>query len=223
MFRPAMIIAALLIGLFTSLAIAVVIALIGRDPIPLENLNDIAFDGFERQRWLHRSPDAWQDGLPIVADYHWAGGRLIWIMGVKNEVTAEDPSSPEWASQWARRKAFSIIIEQYGWPLLCAYKEKWSETQGRNQVDSGENLFVIGKHQLPRRILWFSLIGNTMIYGSITWIIMMSIVLIRRWNRLRSGRCPHCAYRLQDRIAGGCQECGWNRTEPGATDSEVPM
>ena len=230
MFRPAMMLAAILIGVFTSLAIVIVIALIGRDPIPLDYLEDAEYSAFELQRWRYRSPEAWHEFTPWVLDYHWAGGRFVSIFGVKNEVQTDDYSSPEYASQLARREGYTIDIEQEGWPFFCAYKEKWSQTQGRNQVDSGENILVIGTHRFPRRILWTGLIGNTLIYGSFAWIIMMSIVLARQWYRLRSGRCPNCAYRLQDRIAEGCPECGWNRpaashaeSEPGATDSEVPM
>ena len=213
MFRPVMMFAVILIGVFTSLAIVVVIVLIGRDPIPIGNTEDASFAAFERQRWGHHSPDAWQEFVPWVQDYHWNGGRFVVILGVKNRVTSDDdPSSPEGAAKYARQETFVIYAEQFGWPFFCAYKERWSQTQGRNQVDSGENILVIGKHRIPRRILWTGLLGNMLIYGAFVWMIMMSLSLARRWNRLRSGRCPQCAYRLQDRIAEGCPECGWNRS-----------
>ena len=221
MFRPAIMLAAILIGVFVSLTIVVAIALIGRDPIPLDYLKEAEYAAFERLRWGHHSPEAWQDFTPWILDYHWAGGRFVSIFGVKNEVQTDDYSSPECASQLARREGYSIDIEQYGWPLLCAYKEKWSETLGRNVVSHDENIFVIGSHRLPGRILGLGLIGNTLIYGSFAWIILMSIVLACRWYRLRSGRCPNCAYRLGDQLDNGCPECGWNRLDPGATDSEA--
>ena len=34
-------------------------------------------------------------------------------------------------------------------------------------------------------------------------------------------RCPKCATKLDSVDAASCPECGWNRTEPGATDSEA--
>ncbi|MCH7602282.1 MAG: hypothetical protein IIB54_05915 [Planctomycetes bacterium] len=213
MFRPVIVLAATLNWVFTSLAIVVVLVLIGRDLMILpEDLEEPALASFERQRWRHHSPDAWQDFTPGVLDYHWAGGRKVWIVGVKNRIKTEDLSSPEWASQWARQKAIVINIEQYGWPFLCAYKERWNQKQGSNIVVQGENVFVIGSLRLPSRIMGLGLIGNTLIYGAFAWVILMSIVLTRRWNRLRSGRCPNCAYFLQDRIADGCPECGWNRS-----------
>ena len=212
--------AAILIGVVISLAIVVVIVLIGRDPIPIGDLTETAFGGFDRQRWRHRAPEAWQDFTPWVMDYQWAGGRLVTIFGTKNEVQTDDYSSPEFASQLAKREAYSINIVQEGWPFYCAYKEKWSQNQGNNLIVRGDNILVIGKHQFPKRIMWTGLLGNTLIYSLFAWVIMLSLSLTRQWNRLRSGRCPNCAYHLQDRIDEGCPECGWNRSVTSEAESE---
>ncbi len=71
---------------------------------------------------------------------------------------------------------------------------------------------------MPMKPWWPGMIGNTLFFGVLAWVAMLTAMLgwrglraARAWLRRRRGRCPHCAYVLIEGLIHGCPECGWKR------------
>jgi hypothetical protein len=63
------------------------------------------------------------------------------------------------------------------------------------------------------RPIWPGFAFNSIFYALILALLWFTPITLRRWRRLHTGRCPHCAYDLQHEATAGCPECGWNRAE----------
>ena len=61
---------------------------------------------------------------------------------------------------------------------------------------------------LPYRPVWFGLLLNTLLYGSIFWAIGLGWRLYRLARRRRRGRCLACNYDLRGLADPVCPECG---------------
>ncbi len=61
---------------------------------------------------------------------------------------------------------------------------------------------------VPYRPLWGGLVANTLIYGSIWWVLLFGVASTRRALRRRHGRCGSCGYRLSPDLGERCPECG---------------
>jgi hypothetical protein len=66
---------------------------------------------------------------------------------------------------------------------------------------------------LPLRPIWPGFAFNSIFYALILALLWFTPITLRRWRRVHTGRCPHCAYDLQHEATAGCPECGWNRAE----------
>lgn len=119
-----------------------------------------------------------------------------------------------------RQRAVGIAA---GWPFLCV----WGRTDHNVNHDpqakhTGLSHVTIdqttqAKQAFPWIPLWFGLAGNMVLYGGVLLIMWFALVwLHRRWRRWR-GRCPNCAYPMQDGVAV-CPECGMP-LQPAATGS----
>lgn len=107
-----------------------------------------------------------------------------------------------------------------GWPFLCV----WGRTDS-NVNHSPQNTHTGLSHVTVRKVRrafpWLpllpGLVANTVIYaGPMLALWFAGVWLHRRWRRLR-GRCPNCAYPMQDGVAV-CPECGLP-LQPAATGS----
>ena len=62
---------------------------------------------------------------------------------------------------------------------------------------------------LPIAPIWSGLAFNTLFYGTIAWGLLFLPGTLRRWRRVRAGRCLKCGYDLKDLAArAACPECG---------------
>ena len=60
---------------------------------------------------------------------------------------------------------------------------------------------------LPLAIWFPGFAINTLFYGTILWLLILGPFVLRRFVRLRRGRCPACGYDLRV-STGACPECG---------------
>lgn len=60
---------------------------------------------------------------------------------------------------------------------------------------------------LPLRVLWPGFALNTVFYACIAWVLAAAPSSLRRWLRVRRGRCQACGYDRQG-ITAVCPECG---------------
>lgn len=83
-------------------------------------------------------------------------------------------------------------------------------------LDSNTQIVASGLDQVvPTRVIWRGLIGNTIFYGVIAWLIIALLGWCRRAIRSRRGQCEGCAYSLEGLDAGvRCPECGGERKAP---------
>lgn len=70
---------------------------------------------------------------------------------------------------------------------------------------------------LPLVPVFYGLIINTIFYSIIIFMFLFGVQYVRKLIRRLSGRCPMCTYDLQNNIASGCPECGWNRSAQPST------
>jgi len=60
---------------------------------------------------------------------------------------------------------------------------------------------------LPRTLLWRGFIANSVLWGSLAWLVHPGIRRLIRSRRYRANRCIHCNHPMLDRD-GVCTECG---------------
>ena len=148
-----------------------------------------------------------------------------------SEVTPEQ-LSPDWANLGApspelrtadtperKRLDEARHLLASGWPLRAL----WAESLGVIVIDEGSRRRLSsqggyidtglpnwpGNHRrvLPLRPIWRGFAINTIFYAALLW----SPFVLRRWIRVRRGRCPACAYPRGESAV--CSECG--RALPG--------
>jgi hypothetical protein len=61
---------------------------------------------------------------------------------------------------------------------------------------------------LPLRPIWPGFAINTIFYAAILWLLIFAPGRIRRFMRLRQGRCPACGYQIAQGLSEVCSECG---------------
>lgn len=77
---------------------------------------------------------------------------------------------------------------------------------------------------MPERMLP-GFFANVLIYALGLWFLFqlprwIDLAFMKKRYRIMRGCCPTCGYDLQKNLEGGCSECGWNRGESSANDTE---
>ena len=95
-----------------------------------------------------------------------------------------------------------------GLPLRCLV--------GRHQFASADQVHgYVGAWPVPRKIdgrflplcpIWPGFLLNTLLYAAILWLLIPGPFALRRFLRVRRGRCPKCAYPMGESAV--CTECG---------------
>lgn len=117
---------------------------------------------------------------------------------------------------------FIETIHEFGWPLRCLSYEYPAciapstpatlAVVGKAGRDVGfrrgiEMPFSPGNwRRLPVTPIPFGLATNTLIFGGLTWLLLVGPRSIREWHRHRNGRCRGCGYPIG--VSPVCTECG---------------
>ena len=105
-----------------------------------------------------------------------------------------------------------------GLPMLALWCETTREGEGqiRGGIDTGAQplnywfqkipRFRANPRVLPLRPLWPGFAVNTLFYAAVLWLLIPGPFVLRRFVRIKRGRCVKCAYPMGE--SGVCSECG---------------
>lgn len=140
--------------------------------------------------WVDAETDPSRHGYYRVEEFA-AGLPLPVMSSGTHTIINEDGtlSSYEWGRELKSRERRQRVVWQQGIETVV-----------------GENLVI------PTRVIWRGLIGNTVFYGVIAWIIIALLGWWRRAIRRRRGLCEWCGYSMEGlEDAARCPECGGER------------
>ena len=213
------------LGLTTSIAIAWAFAwtMDHRGPITVATRVRVPADGegtgrvvFHASTWIGTAvytcflykadltPQVTNDAKPERIVARWARPHIL-------------PEQVGWPAEVPSNKLTQqrvTFIVGHGWPFICV----WSMLTAAPTPSTGlMTPRVEGSIELPNRTfegalpyrpVWFGLLLNTLLYGSIFWAIGLGWRLYRLARRRRRGRCLACNYDLRGLAEPVCPECG---------------
>jgi hypothetical protein len=91
--------------------------------------------------------------------------------------------------------ATTIRLDRAGLPLRSI---GW-----KAQTDLGNS-----QELLPMRPIWPGFAINTVFYAAVLWVLFAAPFALRKWRRIKRGRCPKCGYDLRGSETRTCPECG---------------
>ena len=110
-----------------------------------------------------------------------------------------------------------------GWPARTVSGQRWTRSRGLMgfAVDESKTVCrwswslgpaILSTEEVhewrlfPLGPLWVGLIVNTLFYAGILWLLIWGGITLRRFIRVKRGRCPKCAYPMGESAV--CSECG---------------
>ncbi|XVJ60842.1 MAG: hypothetical protein HEQ23_16200 [Tepidisphaera sp.] len=131
--------------------------------------------------------------------------REAFAQARKAAAWSTDPLAGMGAVLWNRPVTHQTFFRQ-GWPLHAFS----ASTTGTDPIRGG---VLIGDPLNPGVLaltpMWTGLVGNTLLFGSASWVAARVPAALRRYLRRRSGRCENCGYARDGLSAGSpCPECG---------------
>jgi hypothetical protein len=113
----------------------------------------------------------------------------------------------------AVKQVASVQEQACGWPMLSVLSRRSWDRDGEHVLFG----FPIGERYrrchriLPVLPIWTGFAINTVFYGAILWLLFAAARTpgaVRRWQRVRRGLCPVCAYPVGPGKSANCSECG---------------
>ena len=164
-------------------------------------------------------------------------------VGVKGEYQGPSASdvAPYWGGLATPTAAFLTQtggdqrrLEGRGWPAIALWYLV-DETEEPDLVSRQWPIhggFPAGMYLIPEERPWFhpprplplrpasrGFAINTIFYAGILWLPFAPFQL-RRYIRVKRGRCIKCGYDLRGAFSSGCPECGWQREESSSRTGE---
>jgi hypothetical protein len=157
--------------------------------------------------------------------------RLPLPWQIAGTASGREERHPGWRTQWIVRpdnidpmEAADAQLLLSGWPCnsMRAIDAYW---KGRC-FDEGcwerpDSWPLLDVYVLPTKAIWPGFAINTVFYAAVLWVLFAAPFALRKWRRIRRGRCPKCGYDLRGGApeAKVCPECGntLNRGTPATT------
>jgi hypothetical protein len=92
-----------------------------------------------------------------------------------------------------------------GWPFLALQQLDWSSTNSSSPTGK-KWILHLGERIVPIGMLWPGFAINTVFYAAILWLLFAAPGRIRRFIRIKRGRCGACGYPVG--ASPVCTECG---------------
>lgn len=104
-------------------------------------------------------------------------------------------------------------VYAYGWPMRCIWSADYISEQSDNQTPRLGHLKALGisfgkMRVIPIGTIPLGIIGNSLLYGALTWFLASGSVIARRKHRHAHGQCRNCGYDLCKLHNRTCPECG---------------
>ena len=198
------------VGVAWGCAILIRLMEAGRGPLPRveASLRERAPDGSWRFWWIKRSKDR-----SVLLYHSFWDARIEDINGY--EVSTElrpDELAPSWAglrtppdtdyeSRW---------VHAFGWPVVSMWRDYVLGGSRYELLHGLPVTFLPSDRGLPRAVplrpIWTSFAVNTLFYAGVLWLLIPGPFVLRRFVRMKRGRCPKCAYPMGESAV--CSECG---------------
>ncbi len=121
----------------------------------------------------------------------------------------------------AESKPDELVLEKrnlhyFGWPLKSLWCDWYQVSPSNSPASAERGGGYIGTalspwhgfvpRVLPVRPFWVGFAFNTLLYGTLLWLLTCLAIAVRRFIRLRRGLCPKCSYPMGESAV--CTECG---------------
>ena len=104
---------------------------------------------------------------------------------------------------------FWVSQTSSGFPMRMLQHEEWNgRPQFKFAPNTGDDGLKLGRHTIPRTIIWPAFASNTLFYAGILWLLFAASFAMRRRWRIKRGLCPACAYPIRGGSSDVCTECG---------------
>ena len=132
-----------------------------------------------------------------------------------------DPSTDlrpdELAPSWARLRTppdtdFEVrSVQAFGWPVVSLWSDYDGSHPFKPQLLHGLRVTFLPPdggfpQAVPLNPAWPGFAVNTVFYAAVLWLLIPGPFALRRFIRVRRGRCPACAYPMGESAV--CSECG---------------
>jgi hypothetical protein len=127
--------------------------------------------------------------------------------GASNATWSTDPLVGMGAASWAGPVQHQVLFSQ-GWPLDAFSASSTPEGGVRGGVMFGGPGTMRVVAYAP---LWSGLLGNTLVFAAVFWLVVSTMSFIRQRLRRRAGLCERCCYPNRGIPSGApCPECGYS-------------
>ena len=111
------------------------------------------------------------------------------------------PPDTDYESRW---------VHAFGWPVVSMWRD-YDLSATRFELLHGLRItFLPSDRGLPRAVplhpIWTGFAVDTLFYATILWLLIPGPFVLRRFVRLKRGRCVKCGYPMGQSVV--CSECG---------------
>jgi hypothetical protein len=128
----------------------------------------------------------------------------------------------------SRSETDSVWARLWGAPSDGRFDPRWPQIEGGIMLPPREGYryydedFWLAPRALPLHPIWPGFLINALFYAAVLWLLIPGPFALRRFTRIRRGRCVKCGYDLRGQppepAAAGCPECGWGRDAAASRD-----
>ena len=144
------------------------------------------------------------------------------------------------ADRLAHTERYLIDVYRVGWPSVAFQWDSWIEWEALGVLSTSRfdghppftawhfglkppDFLISGPNNQWKRLpirpaTWLGLSTNTLFYAALLWLLISGPFTLRRFVRMRRGRCPKCAYPMGD--SSVCTECGCELPKRARTTGE---
>ncbi len=108
------------------------------------------------------------------------------------------------------RPSYRQALVRWGWPLRGLESELRCVLSGVADCEvlasTSDPFAKSSSWAVPTRPIWLGFAVNTLLYATVLWLLICGPFVLRRFIRVKRGRCPACGYPRGE--AAVCTECG---------------